>query len=212
MTRSAPAMARRDSLFDRRGWLAGARRVRSPNADARPEGTEVTLVVVHGISLPPGRFGGDAILRLFTNRLDPGAHPYFRAVGALRVSAHFLIRRDGTLLQFVACGERAWHAGASRWRGRERCNDFSIGIELEGTDDRPYTARQYARLAVLVRRLAARWPIREVAGHSDVAPGRKSDPGEAFDWARLARLLGPASGVRVAALGVRGERPPAHGL
>jgi N-acetyl-anhydromuramoyl-L-alanine amidase len=212
VTRSAPAMARRDSLFDRRGWLADARRVRSPNADARPEGTEVTLVVVHGISLPPGRFGGDAILRLFTNRLDPGAHPYFRAIAALRVSAHFLIRRDGTLLQFVACGDRAWHAGASRWRGRERCNDFSIGIELEGTDDRAYTARQYARLAVLVRRLAARWPIREVAGHSDVAPGRKSDPGDAFDWTRLARLLGPASEVRVAAHGGRGGRSPASGL
>jgi len=200
--------------FDRRGWLAGARRVRSPNADARPAGTDVTLVVVHGISLPPGRFGGDAILRLFTNRLDPAAHPSFRGIADLRVSAHFLIRRDGTLLQFVAAGERAWHAGASQWRGRERCNDYSVGIELEGTDERPYTAKQYARLAGVIRRLAARWPIVEVAGHSDVAPGRKTDPGPAFDRARLARLLarGAAAGVRVAGDTGAGGPLPAAGL
>jgi AmpD protein len=212
VTLPAPATARRGAQFDRRGWLAVARRVRSPNADARPAGAEVTLVVVHGISLPPGRFSGDAILRLFTNRLDPGAHPSFRPIAALRVSAHFLIRRDGTLLQFVACGDRAWHAGVSRWRGRERCNDFSIGIELEGTDERPYTAKQYARLAALVRRLATRWPIREVAGHSDIAPGRKTDPGNAFDWPRLARLLGDAPGVRVAARRGGSGRPTASGL
>ncbi|CAG0960836.1 N-acetyl-anhydromuramoyl-L-alanine amidase [Burkholderiales bacterium] len=188
-TFAGPGRPRR--AFDARGWLAGVRRVRSPNADARPEGAAITLVVVHGISLPPGRFGGDAIERLFTNRLDPEADPSFRAIASLRVSAHFLIRRDGTLVQFVACGDRAWHAGVSRWRGRERCNDFSIGIELEGCDERPYTARQYARLAALLRRLRARWPIEHVAGHSDVAPGRKSDPGPAFDWARLRGLLGP---------------------
>jgi len=209
MTRPAPGAG-----FDRRGWLAGARRVRSPNADARPDGTEVTLVVVHGISLPPGRFGGDAILRLFTNRLDPRAHPYFREIAALRVSAHFLIRRDGALVQFVACGDRAWHAGASRWKDRPRCNDFSIGIELEGTDERPYTAKQYARLATLVRRLAARWPIEEVAGHSDIAPGRKTDPGPAFDWPRLARLLRASPGGRPRVAGGKGGhgRPPASGL
>ena len=172
------------------GWHPGARRVRSPNADARPPGAAVTLIVVHGISLPPGRFGGDAIERLFTNRLDPAAHPYFAGIAALRVSSHFLIRRDGKLVQFVPCGERAWHAGASRFDGRERCNDFSIGVELEGTDERPYTAKQYARLAALVRRLRRAWPIDAVAGHSDVAPGRKTDPGPAFDWARLRRLLG----------------------
>ena len=175
-------------------WLEGARRVRSPNADARPADTAVTLVVVHGISLPPGRFGGDAIERLFTNRLDRDAHPCFHTLAGLRVSAHFLIRRDGALVQFVACSERAWHAGVSRWNGRERCNDFSIGVELEGTDERPYTAKQYRRLAALVRRLAARWPIADVAGHSDVAPGRKTDPGPSFDWARLRRLIGRRPG------------------
>ena len=173
----------------RAGWLPGVRRVRSPNADARPDGAAVTLVVVHGISLPPGRFGGDAIERLFTNRLDAREHPYYAGLEGLRVSAHFLIRRDGALTQFVSCAERAWHAGASRWKGRERCNDYSIGIELEGTDERPYTAKQYARLAALVRRLRRHWPIEDVAGHSDVAPGRKTDPGPAFDWKRLRRLL-----------------------
>lgn len=176
--------------FDRSGWLDGARRVRSPNADARPPDADVSLVVIHGISLPPGRFGGDAILRLFTNRLDPGEHPYYATIAGLRVSSHFLIRRDGSLVQFVPCGRRAWHAGASRWKGRERCNDFSIGIELEGTDERPYTDKQYRRLAALVRRIRARWPGVDLAGHSDVAPGRKTDPGPAFDWARLRRLAG----------------------
>jgi AmpD protein len=175
--------------FDRLGWLAGARRVASPNADDRPVGTVVSLVVVHGISLPPGRFGGDAILRLFTNRLDADAHPAFAAIAGLRVSAHFLIRRDGALVQFVPCTRRAWHAGASSWQGRERCNDFSIGIELEGTDDRPYTGRQYRRLAALVRRIRTRWPAGDIAGHSDIAPGRKTDPGPSFDWSRLQHLL-----------------------
>jgi AmpD protein len=160
-----------------------------PNADARPDADDVTLVVVHGISLPPGQFGGDAIERLFTNRLDPRADPSFASVAGLRVSAHFLIRRDGALTQFVSCADRAWHAGVSRWKGRERCNDFSIGIELEGTDQRPYTAKQYARLAALLRRLRRDWPIEDIAGHSDIAPGRKSDPGPSFDWRRLRGLL-----------------------
>jgi AmpD protein len=190
VSRRAPAAHHRRSGIDRRGWLEGVRRVRSPNADARPPGTEVTLVVVHGISLPPGRFVGDAIERLFTNRLDPAAHPSFRAIAGLRVSAHVLIRRDGSMVQFVPFTERAWHAGVSRWNGRERCNDFSVGVELEGTDERPYTARQYRRLAALVRRLAVRFPIVDVAGHSDVAPGRKTDPGPSFDWPRLRRLVG----------------------
>jgi AmpD protein len=174
----------------REGWLDGVRRVRSPNADARPDPDDVTLLVVHGISLPPGRFGGDAIERLFTNRLDSRAHPYYAGLEGLRVSAHFLIRRDGALVQFVSCADRAWHAGASRWNGRERCNDFSIGVELEGTDERPYTRKQYARLAALVRRLRRSWPLRDVVGHSDVAPGRKTDPGPSFDWPRLRRLIG----------------------
>lgn len=159
--------------------------VDSPNQDERPAGTEVSLAVVHCISLPPGEFGGDAIERLFTNRLDPDAHPYFREIHGLKVSAHFLIRRDGELVQFVPVARRAWHAGASCWRGRQRCNDFSVGIELEGTDDSPFADSQYEALARLLRDLG----LRQVAAHSDVAPGRKSDPGPRFDWLRLLRAL-----------------------
>ena len=157
----------------------------------RPEATAITLIVVHGISLPPGRFGGHAVEQLFTNRLDPKANASYADLRGLRVSAHFFVRRDGRLVQFVSCAMRAWHAGVSRWRGRERCNDFSIGIELEGTDDLPYAAAQYAMLARLVKALRRRYPIADVVGHSDVAPGRKTDPGPAFDWARLARLTAP---------------------
>ncbi|HYL90514.1 MAG TPA: 1,6-anhydro-N-acetylmuramyl-L-alanine amidase AmpD [Burkholderiales bacterium] len=163
--------------------------VRSPNHDARPRGTKITLLVVHAISLPPGRFGGDAIERLFTNRLDPSAHPYFRRLAGLKVSSHFLIRRNGELVQFVAVKRRAWHAGVSSWRGRSRCNDFSVGVELEGTDDGPFTPAQYARLARLVRRLKSTLPLREIAAHSDIAPGRKTDPGPGFDWPRLLASL-----------------------
>ena len=173
------------------GYANLAQQIPSPNHDARPPGTPVTLVVIHGISLPPGEFGGDGIVRLFTNRLDPAAHPYYPSIAHLHVSAHFLVRRDGRLLQFVSCNERAWHAGTSRFRGRAHCNDFSIGIELEGTDDLPYEARQYAMLARLLRTLARRYPIQHVTGHSTVAPERKTDPGPAFDWARLRRLTAP---------------------
>jgi AmpD protein len=186
MRKSAPRLT-----IDAAGYANLARLVPSPNRDARPAGTTVTLLVVHGISLPPGEFGGDAIEALFTNRLDPTAHPYYAAVAALRVSAHFLIRRDGALVQFVGCGERAWHAGESSWRGQPRCNDFSVGIELEGTDDAPYATAQYAMLARLGRALRRRYPIVDIVGHSDVAPGRKTDPGIAFDWRRLRRLLVP---------------------
>jgi AmpD protein len=190
--RTAPrAAARRRLAIDAAGRANLARQVPSPNGDARPDGAGVDLIVVHGISLPPGEFGGDGIERLFTNRLDPAAHPFYAAIAALRVSAHFLIRRDGALTQFVGCDARAWHAGQSAWRGRPRCNDFSIGIELEGTDDVPYTAAQYAMLARLVRALRRRYPGAALAGHSDIAPGRKTDPGPAFDWARLHRLLAP---------------------
>ena len=147
------------------------------------------LLVVHCISLPPGEFGGDAIERLFTNRLEPAAHPYFREIAGLRVSSHYLIRRDGELVQFVPLKRRAWHAGASSWRGRSRCNDFSIGVELEGTEDGPFTDAQYARLAALVRRLRRELPLRELAAHSDVARGRKTDPGRFFDWPRLFAAL-----------------------
>jgi AmpD protein len=176
--------------FDAHGWHRRARRVASPNFDARPEGAIPELLVVHHISLPAGRFSGDAIERLFTNTLDEGAHPGFAGLGALRVSSHFLIRRRGELLQFVSCEARAWHAGASSFLGRERCNDFSIGVELEGTGERPYTDAQYRVLASLTRALAARWPLRHLAGHSDIAPGRKRDPGPSFDWNRYGSMLG----------------------
>jgi AmpD protein len=165
--------------------LRGARYVASPNCDARPAGTAVTLLVLHAISLPPGKYGGDAIERLFTNRLDPHAHPYFREISSLRVSAHFLVRRDGRLVQFVPLGRRAWHAGVSRWRARERCNDFSVGVELEGAEGDRFTPAQYASLVSLVRKLR----LRDVAAHSDVAPGRKTDPGARFDWPRLLASL-----------------------
>jgi AmpD protein len=155
--------------------------VSSPNQDERPAGVDISLVVLHSISLPPGQFGGDHIERLFTNRLDPSAHPYFGEIHSLRVSAHFLVRRDGELVQFVPVARRAWHAGVSSWRGRSRCNDFSIGIELEGTDDGPFDDAQYATLASLLRSLGAR----AFAAHSDIAPGRKTDPGTGFDWDRL---------------------------
>jgi AmpD protein len=163
--------------------------VASPNFDARPEGVAVTLLVVHSISLPPGEYGGAAIEQLFTNRLDPKAHPYFEQIHQLRVSSHYLIRRDGQRVQFVPPELRAWHAGASSWRGRNACNDYSIGIELEGTDDAPFEDAQYAELAALVRALRARFPLQSLAAHSDVAPGRKTDPGARFDWPRLLAAL-----------------------
>jgi AmpD protein len=168
-----------------KGWLRGVKRIESPNFDARPDGVGVSLIVVHAISLPPGRFGGSGVAELFTNRLDPAAHPYYAAIHALRVSAHFFIRRDGELIQFVSTEARAWHAGVSVWKGRERCNDFSIGVELEGCDALPFDARQYSTLAGLLRRLRRAYPDCDIAGHSDVAPGRKTDPGPFFDWSRV---------------------------
>ena len=172
-------------MIDADGWAAGVRRVESPNCDERPAGTEITLLVVHSISLPPGEYGGDAIERLFTNRLDPDAHPYFREIEGLKVSAHFLVRRDGSLIQFVPVYRRAWHAGASSWRGRGACNDFSIGVELEGTDDGPFEEAQYRALEELIARLRGALPLRDIAAHSDVAPGRKTDPGSGFAWDRV---------------------------
>jgi AmpD protein len=159
--------------------------VESPNQDERPAGVGASLVILHSISLPPGQYGGDSIERLFTNCLDPQAHPYFRDICQLKVSAHFLVRRDGSVIQFVPPERRAWHAGVSSWRGRERCNDFSIGIELEGSDEEPFEAAQYASLVSLLKKLRQSLPIRDIAAHSDVAPGRKTDPGAHFDWARL---------------------------
>jgi len=174
------------------GLLAGVHYVASPNCDERPPGCFPELVVVHGISLPPGEFGGPWIERLFTNRLEVAAHPYFAAIDGMRVSAHALIRRDGSILQFVPFALRAWHAGASSWRGRECCNDFSIGIELEGADSVAYEDAQYASLAALIAALIDAYPTLRtdaIAGHSDIAPGRKTDPGLAFDWPRLHALL-----------------------
>ena len=149
----------------------------------------ISLLVLHSISLPPGEYGGDAIERLFTNRLDCDAHPYYDGLRGLRVSAHFLVRRDGELLQFVSCDHRAWHAGRSAWRGREDCNHYSIGIELEGLEGSAFEPAQYAQLARLMRALAARYPLDEAVGHEDVAPGRKLDPGAGFDWLLLRRVL-----------------------
>ncbi len=171
--------------LDAEGWYQDARRVPSPNQDERPEGVTICLVVIHNISLPPGQFGGDGVEQLFTNTLDPDAHPYYRDIARLRVSAHFFLRRNGALVQYVSCERRAWHAGVSHWQGRERCNDFSVGIELEGADDTPFTEAQYECLADLLRALAERYPIQAVVGHSDIAPGRKTDPGPYFDWGRL---------------------------
>ena len=172
----------------RGGWLRRARPARSPNFGPRPEATQVDLAVLHSISLPPGEYGGDAIERLFANELDWTAHPYFETIRGLTVSSHFLIRRDGALVQFVSGDDRAWHAGASHWRGRDDCNDFSIGIELEGLEGQAFADAQYPVLAGLLGSLALRYPIAAVAGHEHVAPGRKNDPGAGFDWARLRRL------------------------
>lgn len=175
--------------FDTQGRLLRALQISSPNQDARPEGAGVSLLVVHNISLPPGEFDGPAVVDLFLNRLDLDAHPYYQSLCGLEVSSHFFIRRSGELIQFVPCDRRAWHAGASRWRGRERCNDFSVGVELEGSDHVAYTDAQYAELARLTRDLCARYPIQDIAGHSDIAPGRKTDPGPFFDWVRYRSLI-----------------------
>jgi N-acetyl-anhydromuramoyl-L-alanine amidase len=175
----------------RTGLLASARQVISPNCDDRPAGVVIELIVVHGISLPPGEFGGPWIDALFTSTLPPDAHPYFAQVASLSVSAHVLVRRDGELVQYVPFHMRAWHAGASRWHGRERCNDFSVGIELEGTDTVAYERAQYQALGRLVAVLCRAYPTlspERLVGHSDIAPGRKSDPGIAFDWPLLRAL------------------------
>lgn len=172
------------------GWVQGIRHLPSENHSPRPPQAAVRLVVIHGISLPPGEFGGAAVEQLFTNALDCTAHPYYACLRGLRVSAHFFIRRTGELLQFVSTQHAAWHAGESLWRGSENCNDFSIGIELEGCDDTPYTAAQYAQLAQLFASLAATYPHLAVAGHCHIAPQRKSDPGAAFDWQKLFSHIG----------------------
>ena len=173
----------------REGWWSGARWCPSPNEGLRPTGVAPSLAIVHSISLPPGQFVGDAVQRLFTNQLDWDAHPYFQGIRGLQVSAHFFVRRSGRVQQFVSCDRRAWHAGVSQWRGRDNCNDWSIGIELEGQEGDTFHQAQYERLACLLQALARRYPLVEVVGHEHVAPGRKADPGAGFDWVRLQRLL-----------------------
>jgi AmpD protein len=175
-----------DSIkIDQHGIASSATFIASPNCDVRPQGTGISLIVIHNISLPPGQYGGDGVIELFTNHLDAAAHPYYAEIYQLKVSAHFFIRRDGHLLQFVPCSQRAWHAGVSSWQGRECCNDFSIGIELEGSDDEAFTAAQYITLKRLLTALKAAYPIQDVLGHSDIAPGRKTDPGPYFDWSQI---------------------------
>ncbi len=171
--------------IDDDGWCAGVRRADCSNFDARPPGTEVSLLVIHNISLPPGEFGGAWVEDLFANRLDCDAHPYFDQLRGLRVSAHFLIRRDGRIVQFVSTEDRAWHAGVSAFNGRERCNDFSIGIEIEGSDEAEFCDAQYRSLKSLAAALLRRHPISDVRGHEHIAPGRKTDPGPHFDWTRF---------------------------
>ena len=175
----------------RGGWITEARRVDSPNFGPRPAQALIDLVVVHSISLPPGVYGGDGVERLFTNRLDWDAHPYFQSIRGLEVSAHFFVRRDGHLLQFVSTHDRAWHAGVSEWRGRAQCNDDSIGIELEGVEGDTFTDAQYQCLIELCQTLRSAHPIRFVAGHEHIAPGRKQDPGPGFDWTRVHAVLHP---------------------
>jgi AmpD protein len=172
------------------GWYRFARHQPSPNFGPRPAGALIDLIVLHSISLPPGQYGGDEVLALFDNRLDWDAHPYFAQIRGLQVSAHFFIRRGGELWQFVDADARAWHAGRSHWRGRDECNDDSIGIELEGLEGDRFEPAQYDTLASLCAALAQRYPIAHVAGHEHVAPGRKRDPGPGFDWAALQQATG----------------------
>jgi AmpD protein len=177
--------------IDDRGCVDSARWISSPHCDERPQDAIIRLLVIHAISLPPCRFSGDAVIRFFRgNELDPAEHPFYSQIVGLRVSAHFFIRRRGQLIQFVPCDLRAWHAGVSCWKKQTACNDFSIGVELEGCDERPYTAAQYRRLAQLARVLAQHYPLEAIVGHADIAPGRKTDPGRYFDWRALGRLLG----------------------
>ena len=174
---------------DAAGWVSGVQRIASPNHDRRPPASAIELLVIHNISLPPDQFGGPAIVQFFTNRLDSSEHPYFAQLHGVRVSAHFLVRRDGRIIQFVPCNRRAWHAGLSSWQGRSRCNDFSIGIELEGSDNVPFAERQYAALVRLTRRRLRAYPIRHITGHSDIAPERKTDPGPFFEWSRYREAI-----------------------
>ena len=176
-------------FVDETGWCRQVKRVLSPNCDARPTGIQIDLLIIHNISLPPGEYGGPYVSDLFCNLLEYDAHPYFEHLRNLRVSAHFLVRRDGQVIQFVSANDRAWHAGKSSFDGRERCNDFSIGVELEGTDFEPFSPQQYDMLAALTRALQQRFSLRNVAGHEHIAPSRKTDPGPFFDWGQYQAAL-----------------------
>ncbi len=167
------------------GYVEPTTQIASPNYDERPEHCSVSMIVIHNISLPPNEYGGSGIVQLFTNQLDPNEHPYYAEIYARKVSSHFLIRRDGELIQFVSCLHRAWHAGVSNWQGRERCNDFSVGIELEGSDFEAFEPAQYHTLNLLLECLNKTYPIQDIVGHSDIAPGRKTDPGPYFDWHKI---------------------------
>lgn len=179
----------KESRVDITDCLGNVRFIPSPNFDERPAGCAISLLVIHNISLPPDEFSGDGVIEFFTNSLDHGSHAYYQTLRGLRVSAHFFIRRNGEIIQFVPCEKRAWHAGESCWQGRSRCNDYSIGIELEGTDTVPFTDAQYVALTALTRALQKVYPISDIAGHSDIAPGRKTDPGPCFDWMRYRTAL-----------------------
>ncbi|NNM81955.1 MAG: 1,6-anhydro-N-acetylmuramyl-L-alanine amidase AmpD [Burkholderiales bacterium] len=176
-------------MIDAEGLLEGAIFISSPNCDDRPQGATIDLVVIHNISLPPGEFGGEGVTQLFTNTLDPDEHAFYATIAGLRVSSHFYIRRNGEIIQYVPVDKRAWHAGVSQWRGREKCNDFSVGIELEGTDEMPYTENQYAALEVVTFAMLEKYPGLEYAGHCDISPGRKTDPGSSFDRERYAGIF-----------------------
>jgi N-acetyl-anhydromuramoyl-L-alanine amidase len=171
--------------LDQEGWITQATHIMSPNFDIRPTSCDIDMLVIHNISLPPNQYGGQGIVQLFTNQLNPNEHPYYAEIYNRKVSSHFLIRRDGKLIQFVSCLNRAWHAGVSQWQGRERCNDFSVGIELEGSDFDTFESNQYTRLIQLINTLKNHYPIAHIVGHSDIAPERKTDPGPFFDWDRI---------------------------
>lgn len=185
---TVPGIGGDDAVWQH-GWYRHARHEPSPNCEPRPANSRIDLVVLHSISLPPGQYGGDAVRQLFTNSLDWDAHPYYQSIRGLTVSAHFFVRRCGVLWQFVSCDARAWHAGVSSYRGRDNCNDDSVGIELEGLEGETFEPAQYETTAVLCAALAQQYPIAHVAGHEHVAPGRKFDPGSGFDWAQLQQAL-----------------------
>lgn len=175
--------------INKKGFINKAKQITSPNSDARPfvgnSASEISMIVIHNISLPPNQYGGNSVIELFTNTLNPNEHPYYAEIYTRKVSSHFFIRRDGELIQFVSCLQRAWHAGVSNWLGRERCNDFSVGIELEGNDFEAFEAAQYTTLQQLIITLKQTYPIQHIVGHSDIAPGRKTDPGPYFDWLKI---------------------------